>query len=52
MQTKSFLGIITVMAALLYHFRFMLTSFSQRLKVKQLLPKPPKFRKLNLQLKE
>lgn len=51
MKTKSFLGIITVMAALLLSFPLYAHIFFQRPKVKQLLPKLPKFRKLSLQLK-
>ncbi len=51
MQTKSFLGIITVMAALLLSFPLYAHIFFQRPKVKQLLPKLPKSRKLSLQSK-
>jgi formate hydrogenlyase subunit 3/multisubunit Na+/H+ antiporter MnhD subunit len=52
MQTKSFLGIITVMAALLLSFPIYAHIFFPKTESKQLLPKLPKFRKLSLQLKE
>ncbi|MCH5684677.1 mercuric transport protein MerTP [Niabella sp. W65] len=51
MQTKSFLGIITVMAALLLSFPLYANIFFQRPRVMQLLPRLPNFKKLSLQSK-